>query len=148
MDSSFPSRSSVHVPWINRFFPSSYKSEAMGILTALLTLPYNSTCTISTDSANCIQSSNVPKAHEFTHAQPTSQLKQNSFLIWNLIFWLIHHRNIVLVLKKVKAHEVDTYNNRADELALPGTYLEDLIIVNHNFFHPLLWVSLTETIYT
>lgn len=72
------------------FFPSSYKSEAMGILTALLTLPYNSTGTISTDSANCIQSSNVPKAHEFTHAQPTSrtQTKQFSDLEPNILAYL------------------------------------------------------------
>ncbi|CAB4485566.1 unnamed protein product [Rhizophagus irregularis] len=114
------------------FFPSSYKSESMALLTAIITLPYQGTAIISTDSANCI--------HTFNHRintpviSPRKKLKQNNYLIWDLIFWIIHNMKLSISLQKVKAHSNDTYNDRADALANTGSFSEQPIIVNHRFF--------------
>jgi hypothetical protein len=124
------------------FFPSSTKSE--GILTALNTLPFNSNYTIFTDSMNCIFTY-YEKRLKSSVIIPWRKLKQNNFLIWDLIFWLPEHRHIHLTLKKVKAHSNIEFNGEADKLASAGTLLEDPIIVNFKFFNA---TSCNGTIYT
>jgi hypothetical protein len=66
--------------------------DHMILINYIITLPHHSTCTISTDSANCI--STYQQRLNSPTLSPRRQLKQTNFLIWNLIFWLIHHRNI------------------------------------------------------
>ncbi|CAB4418532.1 unnamed protein product [Rhizophagus irregularis] len=115
------------------FFPSSFKSESFAILTILLTLPDNSLCTIYTDSQNCIDVFN----HRLNTPtiSPRQRLKQNNFLIWDLIFWLISNNHLTIHLKKVRAHSNHEYNDIADKLAKSGCYSPDPILVNHRFFH-------------
>jgi hypothetical protein len=92
----------------------------------------NSTCIIFTDSKNCIDTFNYRMNHP--NISPRKRLKQNHFLIWNLIFWLIEHHNLTVNLNKVKAHSGDKFNDMADRLAAEGCFITDPIIVNFKFF--------------
>ncbi|PKB97445.1 hypothetical protein RhiirA5_433146 [Rhizophagus irregularis] len=65
------------------FFSSSFKSESLAILTILLVLPFNATCHIYTDSQNCIDTFN--QRLDLPVISPRRRLKQNNFLIWDLI---------------------------------------------------------------
>ncbi|CAB4424299.1 unnamed protein product [Rhizophagus irregularis] len=115
------------------FFPSSFKSENLAILTILITLPTNSICTIYTDSQNCIDTYNTRLTTPTI--SPRKRLKQNNFLIWDLIFWLIHHHSLTIQLLKVKAHSNNLFNDKADALAKEGRYSPNPIVINHKFFH-------------
>lgn len=96
--------------------------DHMILINYIITLPHHSTCTISTDSANCI--STYQQRLNSPTLSPRRQLKQTNFLIWNLIFWLIHHQNIT---QKVKAHSNDPYNEKAELLATDGANVKQPI---------------------
>ncbi|CAB4485285.1 unnamed protein product [Rhizophagus irregularis] len=115
------------------FFPSSFKSESLAILTILITLPPHATCKIYTDSQNCIDTFN--SRLNSSVISPRRRLKQNNFLIWDLIFWLITKYAITVRLFKVKAHSHNKYNDQADNLAKTGSNNTDPILINHKFFH-------------
>lgn len=66
---------------------------------------------------------------------PRRRLKQNNFLIWDLIFWIIAHNKLTIQLLKVKAHSNNKYNDIADDLVKQGRYISDPILINHKFFH-------------
>jgi ribonuclease HI len=109
------------------FFPSSTKSEAMGILSAIIVSPHNCNLNIYTDSASCITTFNT-----LLHSpiiSPRRKLKQNNFLIWDLIFYLIHHKHLLIPLHKVKGHSDNEWNKKADELANAGSHV----------VHPIVW---------
>ncbi|EXX59851.1 hypothetical protein RirG_185290 [Rhizophagus irregularis DAOM 197198w] len=74
------------------FFPSSSKSESMGILTALIISPFNCRINIYTDSANCINIFNTRMQSGIV--SPRQKLKQSNFLIWDLIFFLINEKHL------------------------------------------------------
>jgi ribonuclease HI len=113
------------------FFPSSTKSEAMAIMTALITIPINSICTIITDSANCVNTLQDKVKNNIT--SPHQRLKLNNFLIWDLIMWIIENHNLTINIEKIKAHSGDKYNDEADILAKAGRECPDPIIVNFKF---------------
>lgn len=64
---------------------------------------------------------------------PRRRLKCNNFLIWDLIFYLIEHRNLQITTE-VKGHSNNEFNDRADILASLGAECVDPIIVNYKFF--------------
>jgi ribonuclease HI len=115
------------------FFPSSTKSETMAIMTALITIPKNSTCTIITDSANCVDMLKDRLKNPIT--SPRRRLKLNNYLIWDLIMWIIEHHNLTINIEKIKAHSGDKYNDQADILAKAGSECQNPIIVNFKFFN-------------
>ncbi|PKK72655.1 hypothetical protein RhiirC2_776945 [Rhizophagus irregularis] len=114
------------------FFPSSSKSESMGILTALLVAPFNCRINIYTDSANCITTFNT-RMH-LGIVSPHQKLKQSNFLLWDLIFLLINQKNLLVTLHKVPGHSNNLYNDEADTLAKAGAHIREPIIINHKFF--------------
>ncbi|PKK65253.1 hypothetical protein RhiirC2_786430 [Rhizophagus irregularis] len=114
------------------FFPSSFKSESMAILTILLVLPFNATCHIYTDSQNCIDT--FKQRLDLPVISPRRRLKQNNFLIWDLIFWLVSYHHLTIHLVKVKAHSNNLANDQADALAKKGRDSRDPILVDHKFF--------------
>jgi hypothetical protein len=114
------------------FFPSSFKSESFAILLILITLPPGAICRIYTDSQNCIDTFNS-RLHS-SAISPRRRLKQNNFLIWDLIFWLITHHALTVQLLKIKAHSNNKFNDQADSLAKAGRDLKDPILINHKFF--------------
>ncbi|PKB98789.1 hypothetical protein RhiirA5_430804 [Rhizophagus irregularis] len=114
------------------FFPSSFKSESLAILTILLVLPFYATCHIYTDSQNCIDIFNQKLLSPTI--SPRRRLKQNNFLIWDLIFWLISHHHLTVHLVKVKGHSNNKGNDQADALAKKGRISDDPILINHKFF--------------
>ncbi|PKK81004.1 hypothetical protein RhiirC2_767528 [Rhizophagus irregularis] len=90
------------------FFPSSSKSETMGILTTLIVSPYNCRINIYTDSANCITTFNT-RMH-------------------------LGIKNLLVTLHKVPGHSNNPYNDAADTLAKAGAHIIESIIINHKFF--------------
>ncbi|PKC67085.1 hypothetical protein RhiirA1_458847 [Rhizophagus irregularis] len=114
------------------FFPSSSKSESMGILTALIVSPFNCKINVYTDSANCITIFNTRMQSGV--ASPRQKLKQSNFLIWDLIFFLIEEKQLLVTLYKVSGHSNNPYNDEADLLAKAGAHFVEPIIVNHKFF--------------
>jgi ribonuclease HI len=103
--------------------PSSTKSESYGILTALLTVPNNSTVNVYTDSQNCIHNYN-------NYSNPLlsrrKQLNLNNHLLWTFIMEIIKDKGLKLTLHKVKAHSNNIYNDLADELATQGLNTEPI----------------------
>jgi ribonuclease HI len=103
--------------------PSSTKSESYAILTALLTLPNNSTVNIYTDSQNCIHNYN-----NFSNPllSRRKQLNHNNHLLWTFIMEIIKDKGLKLTLHKVKAHSNNIYNDMVDELATQGLNIEPI----------------------
>jgi hypothetical protein len=105
----------------------------MAIMTALITIPKNSICTIITDSANCVHT--LQDKLKNTITSPRRRLKLNNFLIWDLIMWIIENHNLIINIEKIKAHSGDKYNDQADILAKAGNECPHPIIVNFKFFN-------------
>ncbi|PKC65424.1 hypothetical protein RhiirA1_461073 [Rhizophagus irregularis] len=118
------------------FFPSSTKSETMGILTAIIVSPYNCNLNDYTNSASCIQLFNT-RLHSPV-ISPRQKLKQTNFLLWDLIFFLIHEKNLLVSMHKVAGHSDNIHNNEADTLAKAGAHIKEPIT---NFFLNKPWAS-------
>ncbi|GBC32282.2 ribonuclease H-like domain-containing protein [Rhizophagus irregularis DAOM 181602=DAOM 197198] len=69
-----------------------------------------------------------------TSDQPTTKLKQTNFLLWDLIFFLINEKHLLITLHKVTGHSSNAHNDEADRLAKSGAHLKEPIIINHKFF--------------
>ncbi|CAB4473563.1 unnamed protein product [Rhizophagus irregularis] len=65
---------------------------------------------------------------------PRQKLKQSNFLIWDLIFFLINEKHLLVTLHKVSGHSNNPHNDEADLLAKAGAHITEPIIVNHKFF--------------
>ena len=95
-------------------WPSSYKAELFAILSAISTLPRNSTVDIYTDSQSIISKYNkLIQSPYFT----SKYFKFNSWPIWHTLLNSLKAYNINLTFHKVQAHTNDTFNNLADFLA-------------------------------
>ena len=95
-------------------WPSSYKAELFAILSAISTLPRNSTVDIYTDSQSIISKYNkLIQSPYFT----SKYFKFNSWPIWHTLLNSLKAYNINLTFHKVQAHTNDIFNNLADFLA-------------------------------
>ncbi|EXX51590.1 hypothetical protein RhiirA1_451592 [Rhizophagus irregularis] len=108
---------------IQLFFPSFTKSEAMEILMVLIVTPYNSCCSIYTDSNNCI---NTLQSLLHTPTSPCRQPKQKT--------WAVKIRNLHVKMIKVKAYTNDKFNEYAGQLTKAGANIKDPIVINYKFF--------------
>jgi len=93
--------------------PSSSKAESLAILTALLTSPTHCHVQIYTDSQNSID--NFHKVSTITRYH--RKLKIKNLTIWQAITNIIKELSLKVSLFKVKGHNNDPLNDKADELA-------------------------------
>ena len=95
-------------------WPTSYKAELLAILSAISTLPRNSTVNIFTDSQSVIS-----KYNKLIVLSPHSskQFKFNAWPIWHTLLNILKAFNIQLSFHKVQAHSNNPFNNLADLLA-------------------------------
>lgn len=125
--------------------PSSTKAECFAILTALLICPPNSSVTIYTDSANCI---NTFDRINNTLTSSRQLLKIPNHQIWRLIKDIIRKNSITVSFKKVKAHSGNEYNDLADAEAKKGLDIPP-IMINPKYIPDALmvipWVRYIET---
>ena len=98
------------------YWPSSSKAETIAIFTALLTIPENKNVKIHTDSQTCIDTFNkLLKPHpKFTIKK---LLKTTNWTIWTKIMETVQSKKLKVELIKVKAHNGDFFNEKADLLA-------------------------------
>src|SRR5437764_1056827 len=87
-------------------WPSSFKTESLAILIALLVCPHHASVTINTDSASAIQMfDQVFKRQLFLNKR--SILKQSDHTVWSMIHDVVHELGLSLQLVKILAHSND-----------------------------------------
>ena len=116
----------IHFKGAASSFTSSTKAESLAILTALLVCQRNSTVTIYSDSLSAIKT-----FENFSSKSPRRKLKQNNFLIWHTINFIISHNNLKVSLIKVKAHSGIVLNELVDKFAKDACFCHDYIQINH-----------------
>src|SRR5260363_314957 len=122
-----------------KYWPSSYHTELISILSAISTVLQNSIIQIFTDSQSVISkytkliclNPNSPKKFKFT-----------AWPIWHILLNVIKTFNIQLTLHKVQAHFDNPFNNRADQLAnqhISASFLNFNYTNSYIPFHTLYW---------
>ena len=122
-----------------KYWPSSYHTELISILSAIATVPRNSIIQIFTDSQSVIS-----KYTKLIHLNPNSpkKFKFTAWPIWHTLLNVIKSFNIQLTLHKVQAHSDNPFNNRADQLAnqhISASFLNFNYTNSHIPFHTLYW---------
>src|SRR3989337_1623507 len=89
-------------------WPSSTRAELIAILTAIYTCNYDNTATIYTDSEATIK-----RFHSLSNPAMTNRrkLKIPNHNIWSVLMELISKNNIKVILKKIKGHSNNVYND-------------------------------------
>lgn len=95
---------------------SSSQSEAVVILTVLLTVPENSTVIIFTDSQIYVDNYTRAKT-EILYTINCHWMKFKNFILWETIIHIIHTGTITLSLNKIKAHSENDFNDITNKLA-------------------------------
>ena len=123
-------------------WPSSYKTELIAIVSAISTLPRNSSAEIFTDSQSVIS-----KFNKLQLLSPYSSklFKFNAWPIWHTLLNILKSFNIQLTLYKVQAHSDDPFNNLADLLANNHTNSPILQFNYTNIYNPYSILSWKET---
>jgi ribonuclease HI len=115
-----------------KLWPCSFKSELTAILSALVTTPRNCTVNIYTDSQSVIS-----KYQTLLNSSTTlSYTHTPYFLLWNTLVNFINSYKIRIIFHKVTAHQDDTYNNLADQLARNHYNLPYLTFMPYNIYNP------------
>ena len=111
-------------------WPLLFKAKAIAIFTALLTVPKSRKVKIFTDSQTCIDI-----LHKFQIPYPKftrrKLFKIKNWSIWIKIKEAIQSKELKVKLIKVKAHEGDYFNERADQLAKEALNSPALIMKDH-----------------
>ena len=111
-------------------WPSSSKAESMTIFTALLMVPEMERVKIYTDSQTCIDT-----FHKISSPHPKFTkkrlLKIKNWSIWTKIIELVQNKKLTVNLIKVKVHNGDFFNERADSLAKEALKLQPIEISSH-----------------
>ncbi|CAB4404503.1 unnamed protein product [Rhizophagus irregularis] len=131
---------------LSKFFylniASSTEAETYIIITALLTVPHNSTIEIFTDSQNVIDTYNRMITRSLSIRR---SLKLPNHVAWRFIIYLIESKNLKITFHKVKAHSGDQYNDLADEPANSACLLPPIELNSSKFSGTLMtpiWASL------
>ena len=101
----------------------------IAILTTLLVTKNTSILNIHTDSQNTI---NIFNSYKYKYTNYRSYIKLENQIIWELIFQVIKILDLDVILHKVKAHNNDKWNDRADEEANKGRE-GNLTLVKNNY---------------
>ena len=109
---------------------SSSKTESIAIFTALFTVPEMERVKIYTDSQICIDT--FHKISSF-HPKFTKKrlLKIKNWSIWTKIIELFQSKKLTVNLIKVKAHNGNFFNERADSLAKEALKLHPIEISSY-----------------
>jgi hypothetical protein len=86
------------------------------VITAISTVPKDSTINIYTDNQNVI---NIAMS-QYQNKVIGKKFKQLNFILWEIFFELKKTLNLNINFHKVKAHTSDKWNNIADTLANEG----------------------------
>lgn len=95
---------------------SSTKAEITAVYSALLVTTTNANVKIYTDSANTITQYNSFKNEK----SPRRRMKINQHITWEAIFYIIKKYKLSVEIIKVKAHDGNEGNDKADILAKKG----------------------------
>ena len=98
-------------------FPSSSSAELGAIFTAILVAPKYCHITIYTDSQVVIQQ--FAKFNSIRCFSPSIRPLQKitNYPLWFSLFDVIDKQHLTIVMRKVKAHSGDLYNEKVDQLA-------------------------------
>jgi ribonuclease HI len=121
-----------------KYWPSSYKTELLAVLSAICTAPRNCKIDIFTDSQSIIS-----KFHKLTHTttNPSHYLSFNCWPIWHTILNLIKSYNFTIFFHKVQAHSDDQFNNIANSLAQNHQTLPYLEFKHSNLYNPNFYLT-------
>src|SRR5437773_10582091 len=102
-------------------WPSSTRAEISALLSILLVIPTKCSIHLYTDSDNLIQGLKllINNRSKFI----ASKLRLNNYVLWDCIAGLITRKFTTIITHKVKAHDGDIYNEKADALAKQGAEL-------------------------
>ena len=119
-------------------WPCSFKAELLAILSAICIAPRNCNIQIFTDSQSVIS-----KYNNLTQ-QSTNPKYLNTpyWSIWNTLLNFIKSHNLTITFHKVKAHQNNIFNNKADELARNHLNAPHLIFNSYNIYNPLFTPTL------
>ena len=118
-------------------WPCSFKAELLAILSAICTAPRNCNIEIFTDSQSVIS-----KYYSLTqYTAISSSLNTPYWSIWNTFLNFIQSYNLNITFHKVKAHQNDELNNKADQLAHNHTNSPFLILNPYNLYNPLYTIT-------
>ena len=125
-----PNSNTIFQTSINSW-PSSSKAEAIAIFSALLTVPPKKSVEIHTDSQACIDTfDKLNRPHpKFTKRK---LLKIKNWSIWIKIMETIRSKELLVKFTKVKAHDGNFFNEKADALAKTALKFPNLNIDTHN----------------
>src|SRR5438034_4000691 len=104
-----------------KLWPSSTRAEISALLSILLVIPSNCSIQLYTDSDNLIQGMKLLLNNRSKFI--ASILRLNNYVLWDCIEGLITRKFINIITHKVKAHDGDIYNEKADALAKQGADL-------------------------
>ena len=114
-------------------WPCSFKAELLAILSAICTAPRNCNIEIFTDSQSVIS-----KYHNLLqHTTNPNPSHTAYWSIWNTLLNLIKSYNLKITFHKVKAHQNNELNNKADQLAHNHPNAPHLIFNFYNIYNPL-----------
>jgi len=107
-------------------WPSTHRSEAFAVLSALHTLPPGANVTIYT---NCAQLISFRSRFVDTPFIPR-MLKENNLLLWTSCRTLLSQKNLTITIEKVPAHSDNALNNAVDAMTL-------MLILLSTFVHTI-----------
>jgi ribonuclease HI len=112
----------------------SFKAELLAIILALIVARQNSIVTIYTDSKSVIDKfTSLSNDHDrFSSARHNSKIQY--FKYWSTLFHIIDRLQLKVILKKVKAHRGNKFNEEADKLAKAALNLSECLSFNTNHF--------------
>lgn len=115
-----------------KLWPCSFKAELTAILSAITTAPRNSTLNIFTDSQSVIS-----KYYSITYTQPPVLNNHTPyFSLWHTLIYFTQSYNIKLIFHKVTAHQNNSFNNSADQLARNHQSTPYLTFLPNNIYNP------------
>ena len=110
-------------------WPSSTKAELMACLTALLVVPVKAQVTIYTDSAATIVG--FDKIDDMMNLSVRKRAKIPNYQLWMTIAHLIDVKSLTIRMIKVRAHNGNRLNERADKIAKNAAITAPRLNVNY-----------------
>src|SRR5256885_721776 len=102
-------------------WPSSTRAEISALLSILMVIPTKCLMHLYMDSNNLIQGMKLLLNNRSKFI--ATKLRLNNYILWDCIEGLITQKSITIITHKVKAHDGDIYNEKADILAKQGAEL-------------------------